>query len=145
MKQPEKILVPLDLSARSRVGVAYAAMMATAFDATLLLMTNVNMPELAVVQDYSATSGVVIDEASDALLREIASEFAPGAKIETVFAFRDFPADGILAVAEEQAADLIVLASHGRSGMSRWLLGSVAEKVSRAAGVAVTIVPSLDQ
>ncbi len=144
MKKPEKILVPLDLSERSRVGLSYAGMLAEAFDATLVLMTNLNMPELAIVQDYSSSAGGDTNDATDSLLRDLATELAPGAKLETVFAFHDFPADGILTVAEEEAVDLIVLASHGRSGMSRWLLGSVAEKVARAASTAVTIVPARD-
>jgi nucleotide-binding universal stress UspA family protein len=56
--------------------------------------------------------------------------------------FADFPADGILAAAEIEKVDLIVIASHGRAGMRRWLLGSVAEKLVRAADVPVVIVPA---
>lgn len=72
------------------------------------------------------------------------TSWPPGLATEIRFAFDDFPADGILAVAEAEGVDLIVVASHGRSGMTRWLLGSVAEKVARAAEVPVVIVPARD-
>lgn len=52
------------------------------------------------------------------------------------------PVDAILRAARELGADLIVLASHGRSGFARFVLGSVAEGVMRAADVGVLIVPS---
>lgn len=46
----------------------------------------------------------------------------------------------ILAVSAERKADLIVMATHGRSGLKRWVLGSVAERVMRAAEVPVLLV-----
>ncbi len=42
------------------------------------------------------------------------------------------PADAVLAYTDEQGVDLIAMATHGRSGWKRWVLGSVAEKVLRA-------------
>lgn len=50
------------------------------------------------------------------------------------------PAQRILEAAERHAVDLIVLTSHGRSGLSRFLLGSVAEKVLRHASCPTLIV-----
>jgi nucleotide-binding universal stress UspA family protein len=50
------------------------------------------------------------------------------------------PADAIVDHATENAIDLIVVGSHGRTGFSRVLLGSVAERVARQAPVPVTIV-----
>ncbi|GIV84495.1 MAG: hypothetical protein KatS3mg052_1502 [Candidatus Roseilinea sp.] len=49
-------------------------------------------------------------------------------------------ADAILDRAEEVGADLIVMSTHGRSGMERWLLGSVAEKVVRGAKTPVMLI-----
>ncbi|MGF1598008.1 MAG: universal stress protein [Acidimicrobiales bacterium] len=139
---PRRILVPLDLSARSRVGLSYAALLAAPFDATLILMTNVNLPEQAVLEEHAARTGCSADEAGPTLLRSVAEEIAPGITSAIVLRQHAFPANGILAVADEEDADLIVVASHGRSGMSRWLLGSVAEKVARVADVPVVIVPT---
>jgi nucleotide-binding universal stress UspA family protein len=51
-----------------------------------------------------------------------------------------YHADEILRFAEENAVDLIVMASHGRSGAQRWSIGSVADKILRAARVPVWLV-----
>lgn len=142
MKQPKKILVPVDLSERSRGAVEYAAMLAGPLGSTLTLVTNVNMPELAVLEEFAAREEIDIDDAGDTYLRRLADELAPGVPVESVLVHEDFPAEGILTVAAERGVDLIVVASHGRSGMTRWLLGSVAEKVARVADVPVLIVPA---
>lgn len=55
------------------------------------------------------------------------------------------PARTILTVAEERSVDHIVMGSHGRSGLARVLLGSVAETVLRRADVPVTIVRGNEQ
>lgn len=142
MDEPKKILVPVDLSERSRIGVAYAAMLAEHLGATLILMTNVNMPELAAIEKYAAAKNIDVGDAGEAQLMSWAEEMAPGVRAEAALVFHDFPAEGVLAVARRQEADLIVIASHGRSGMTRWLLGSVADKVARSADVPVVIVPA---
>jgi nucleotide-binding universal stress UspA family protein len=49
-------------------------------------------------------------------------------------------ADRLLAVLAGRQADLIVMATHGRSGLTRWVLGSVAERVMRAAPVPLLLV-----
>ncbi len=50
------------------------------------------------------------------------------------------PAQEIVHFAEEEGADLIVMASHGRSGVSHWAVGSVAEKVFRATNIPVMLI-----
>jgi nucleotide-binding universal stress UspA family protein len=54
---------------------------------------------------------------------------AAGVPCATKYVKDEFPADGIIAAAKEAGCDLIVMASHGRSGVSRLLLGSQANKV----------------
>jgi nucleotide-binding universal stress UspA family protein len=49
-------------------------------------------------------------------------------------------ADAIVSYADERHMDLIVISSHGRSGIGRWLHGSVAEKVLRGADCATLII-----
>ena len=51
------------------------------------------------------------------------------------------PYEKILQFAKEWSADLIVVGTHGRKGLSRLVLGSVAEKVARHANIPVTIIP----
>ncbi len=59
-----------------------------------------------------------------------------------VRAVEAFPADAILASAASQKADLIVMGTHGRSGLNRWMLGSVAERILRESPVPVLTVRS---
>jgi nucleotide-binding universal stress UspA family protein len=49
-------------------------------------------------------------------------------------------AEEIVHFAEEEKADLIIMASHGRSGISHWAIGSVAEKVFRATDIPLLLV-----
>jgi nucleotide-binding universal stress UspA family protein len=51
------------------------------------------------------------------------------------------PAETILKTAEETHADAIIMSTHGRSGLSRWILGSVTQKVLSAAGCPVFVIP----
>lgn len=68
---------------------------------------------------------------------EIAGEY--GADIET-YVINGTPASAIIEFAEEESVDGIIIGSAGRSGVSRMLLGSVAENVARKSSVPVTIV-----
>ncbi|MGN6398349.1 MAG: universal stress protein [Mucilaginibacter sp.] len=51
------------------------------------------------------------------------------------------PAEKVLSFAREWSADMIVVGTHGRKGLARLLLGSVAEKISRHSSIPVTIIP----
>lgn len=51
------------------------------------------------------------------------------------------PAEQVISFAEDHSADLVVVGTHGRNGPSRWLLGSVAEKIVRSCQVEVLTVP----
>ena len=53
------------------------------------------------------------------------------------------PAEAIIGYAKQSKCDLIVMASHGHPGLTRWAFGSVADKVLRASGVPVLIVRAL--
>lgn len=144
MTEPRKILVPSDLSTRSERGVAYAAMLAEHLGSELVLMVNVNLPERAVLEEMAGAEHLSIEEAAEAALRSVANEHAPSVSASFEVRFRDFPAEGILDVAASAEVDMIVIPSHGRSGMTRWMLGSVAEKIARSAEVPVVIVPARD-
>ena len=52
------------------------------------------------------------------------------------------PAEEILDYATQNKVDLIVMSTHGRSGVSRWVFGSVAERVLRHSAIPVLIIPS---
>jgi len=54
------------------------------------------------------------------------------------------PADEIRSFAEEQGVDLIIMSSHGRSGRSKWALGSISDKMLRASEVSMLLVKPTD-
>jgi nucleotide-binding universal stress UspA family protein len=144
MLEPKKILVPSDLSARSELGIAYAAMLAEHLGSELVVMVNVNLPERALLEEFAEAEHLSLEEAAEVALRRATTKHAPSATASFVVRHRDFPAEGILDVAAEENVDMIVVPSHGRSGMTRWMLGSVAEKLVRSADVPVVIVPARD-
>jgi len=142
MAVPTRILVPIDLSARSLLGLDYAATLAKVADAELLLFCNINLPERVALEEFGKTEDTDIEQAARQQLEHSAADRAPGTSVTVLIGFDDSPAHGILTSATEHEVDLIVVASHGRSGMTRWLLGSVAEKIARSADVPVVIVPA---
>ena len=62
-----------------------------------------------------------------------------GLMVETVLRTGDAALE-ILDYADERNIDLIAMATHGRTGLKRWLLGSVAEKVLRASNIPVLMI-----
>jgi nucleotide-binding universal stress UspA family protein len=79
-------------------------------------------------------------EAVDATLARAAEAFAAAGVPVDVYARRGDAADAILDVAEERGADLIIVGSRGTTGTSRFLLGSVPNKISHHAPCAVLII-----
>jgi nucleotide-binding universal stress UspA family protein len=76
----------------------------------------------------------------DATLAAAAAVFAAAGVAVDLYAQRGDPADAILDVAEEQAADLIIVGNLGRAGARRFLLGSVPNRISHHAPCAVLII-----
>ena len=139
-----KVLVPVDLSKRSELAIDLAISLVEAFDGELVLMSNVNLDEREALKDYAEAEHLTTAEAAEARLLALARQCAPNISSSVIVRFHSSAADGILHAVDDVKADSIVMASHGRSGMSRWMLGSVAEKVVRHANVPVTIVPARD-
>jgi universal stress protein A len=77
--------------------------------------------------------------AREALSARIPEELRGSVRVETVVG-QGAPAAEILRIAAEQQASLIVIATHGRTGLERLALGSVAERVIRAAPCPVLVV-----
>lgn len=147
-----KILVPTDLSPCSTRALQEAHGYASAFGAKLDLLYVWSAPTL--VAPEALITGVGIDEqplhqwlANGA--RELLSKFEGEAKragiaVNEAFCEAGEPAQAILERAERGAYDLMVLGTHGRSGLSHALLGSVAEKVMRRAPCPVLTVRTPD-
>lgn len=126
------IVVPLDGSRLSERALPVAAALAQSSQARLILVR-------AARGDSDAAQFDAIQEAQD-YLEVIARQLSwQGAPVE-VSVLTEAPADAILDVAELHQADLIVMSTHGRSGLRRWVYGSVAEAVLNHSHVPVWLV-----
>jgi nucleotide-binding universal stress UspA family protein len=101
-------------------------------------------PDPARLREHLATTGRddpvdLRTVAENILLRAGRDAEEAGVQYET-YDREDDPTEAILAVADEQAADLIVLGDRGLRGVSRFLLGSVSSKVSHHAKCSVMVV-----
>ncbi len=134
-----RILSPIDFDENSLAALDVAAQIARDNDGTVLL--------LHVVPMVIPASGMPVyvdiykgqEEVAREKLREIASKRLRGIKYELLTHMGE-PAGTILRNARRQATDLIVMATHGRRGFSRVLLGSIAEMVLREAPCPVLCV-----
>ena len=80
----------------------------------------------------------LLKEANDAV-KKMAEMFDPSLNVKTVVR-TGFPAETIIQVAEEEEAEIIVISSSGKSGIHRFIIGSVAEKVLKNSEIDVLLV-----
>ncbi|HEX6797367.1 MAG TPA: universal stress protein [Ktedonobacterales bacterium] len=138
------VLVPLDGSERAERALPVAERIARASKGRITLLQAVNMPlPVGAPYDTAALSASSIEqceaEATAYLTRIAGWPLLSGLQVETVVA-TGAPALVILDIAAEKGADLTVLCGHGRTGASRWVLGSVAEHVARQSPVPVFVL-----
>ncbi|MBE0545549.1 MAG: universal stress protein [Verrucomicrobia bacterium] len=133
------ILVPVDFSPRSRGATQYAAALAQKFDAALeLLFALEPLPADSMLERPQRTHGnKELARRAETMLRELAQTEVPSGIRVTTRVLRGKAAAEIIAAAQKQRSDLIVLSTHGYSGVQRLLLGSTAEQVIRHAPCAV--------
>lgn len=138
-----KILVPTDFSACSEQAARYAAMIAQAFKARVLLVHVVEpltygMSEAFNVSDHFVTLKAIAGSLLEEAHRRLAKRGIPvEADLLTGVPYRE-----ILQKSRRAGADLIVMGTHGRTGVEHFLLGSVAEKVVRLSSCPVVTVRS---
>jgi nucleotide-binding universal stress UspA family protein len=130
------ILVPLDGSPLAEHALPFAARLAAATSARLILSRVLPLSNLQPVEADLASA----DEARAYLLRVGDRLTAKGHLVERTTPWGE-PAAEILEQARSTQADLVVMGTHGRSGPGRWLYGSVADDVLRHALVPVVLVP----
>lgn len=140
-ERPQTILVPLDVSKLATLAVDYATMLASATGARLILFMAVGRDEKAALEEFASHEGITLDEAAEAHLRRVASDIGGDIDVERRYHHSDNPAASIVDFVTEHGISLVVMASHGRSGVTRWLLGSVATKVLETSPAPVTVVP----
>lgn len=138
----EDILVPTDGSEEVSAAIEHGFDLATKYQATV--------HALYVVDDSRGGSGLLNADSGSILarLREEGNravdevvERGANADIDVVSEIReDLPHEGILGYIDDHDIDLVVMSSHGRSGVSRFLFGSVTERVLRLTDRPVLVV-----
>ncbi len=134
----QKVLCAVDFSPSTTLTIETARQIADANKGTVILFHVVPMPIEAIGQPLIIEPLGGAEEDARKRLNRIASERLSHA-YEIVVVTGD-PAGAIIDAAQEQAADLIVMATHGRTGLSHFFLGSVAERVVRESSVPVMTV-----
>lgn len=141
----QKILAPLDGSEIAECTLRHLKTIGTGCNVLEIVLLTVVEP---VRQAYGIGEHMVRDArqkaedaAKDYLSRMAKDLEKDGARIETVVV-SGHPEEAILDYVEENQVDLVIMSTHGRSGVSRWLLGSVAQRVANHSPVPVLMVPS---
>jgi len=144
----KKMLVPLDTSEYAECVLSHVKDIATARAVPEVVLLTVSDMNYAPYTEYLDKKVV---KQADELAREKANEYLEKtkqslgltkSKVTTVVRSGQ-PADVILDYIQKNGVDIVVMSSQGKSGVSKWLLGSVAERIVRNSPVPVYLVPSL--
>jgi nucleotide-binding universal stress UspA family protein len=140
------IIVPLDGSELAAAVLPQAAELARALGAEVILFRAYHIPysayadeESLALANYDQLTVEMRDEATKYLEEKAAELRRLGVEKVSCVSREGRPADEIIALGRKTADNLIVMGSHGRSGVERWVLGSVAETVARHAAGPVLI------
>ena len=139
-----RIMVPLDGSPLAESVLPYVEELAQKMSLDVLLVQVVRPLHLFWMDHYPA--GVAeeheaVESHAKAYLGEIAARLAGGGLNVQWQLLVGHPATTIIELARETPHDIIAVATHGRSGISRWAMGSVAEALIRSTGDPVMVVP----
>jgi len=148
----QRILVPLDGSETSQLGLQEAIRVAKLTQGELRLFHVVDDLSFALAMDaYAGQTGDwlrALREMGSKLLedgRRVAQEAGVKVQVALHEKFNDGLPDAVAAEARRWPADLIVLGTHGRRGVGRFMLGSGAENILRSAPVPVLLVRPHEQ
>jgi len=144
-----RILAPTDFSEYSRDAIRYAHELAQTFGATLSLLHVVELPPY-LGEFTPSTMGEDLlgdlERQAGAELAQVLPQAQEAATEVTRSVVTGSPSLKIVETAEAEHADLIVMATHGRTGLSHLMVGSVAERVVRTAPCPVlTIRPAAEK
>jgi len=145
---PKRILVPVDFSKDSLNALAYAADFAQTLGAELLLLYAVEPIYYATPTDpfaVNANVATLIEEQrrmGEQQLARVGADLEKKGQGFRALIKSGSPSQVIIDTAKNQRADLIIMATHGRTGLAHMFMGSVAEKVVRTAACPVLTVRS---
>ena len=138
----ERILYPTDGSEGADIAVEHALELARRFDAPLHVLYAVDVTTLQVNDTFSGPMLDALEEEGKEHLKRVSERVARHDIDVTSAVVKGTPAHSIVEAAEND--DLIVMATHGRTGLNRFLIGSTTEKVVRTADVPIVTVPMAD-
>jgi nucleotide-binding universal stress UspA family protein len=139
----KKILVPLDGSQLAEAVLPHAEALAKSEGAEIVLLSVPVTPSLEFLSRSPGLANKVIKETEieteSYLDLEVAKLQKDGIKVTSIMREGPIP-DMILKVADEIHADVIAMSTHGRSGVQRWLMGSVADRVVHHSHIPVMLI-----
>ena len=156
----QKILVPLDGSKLAEIVLPHVEKIAGESDSVVILTTVTE--RIKALSDYVQTApdtgrlpivepvmkvpvavGKMQRQGQSYLNRIAKRLIKKGIRVETSVLLGR-PADELRSFAEEQGIDLIIMSSHGRSGRSKWALGSISDKMLRASDVPMLLIKPVE-
>ena len=136
----DEILIPTDGGPASEAAVDHAVGLAAQFDARVHGLYVVDTSGYPALDASTEAVHTALEDEGEAALESV-TDAAGDAEVPVVSELvSDAPYDGIIEYARANDIDLIVMGTHGRTGVDRYLLGSVTEKVVRTADVPVLTV-----
>jgi len=138
-----RLLVPVDFTETSDRALEYAVEFAKKFDAKVTILHAYQIPVYGFPDAVYVTSAELAAQISNAAQQRLDAlvDAQKTAGIEVNAVLRDgVPWEEINKVAEEISADLIIIGTHGRRGLARAILGSVAENVIRTSTRPVLVI-----
>ncbi|HVI93911.1 MAG TPA: universal stress protein [Anaeromyxobacter sp.] len=140
----KRICCPIDFSDASRAAMEVAADLARRFGAELVLFHAYPVPGYTFPDGSVVASPKMLQELADGAERHLEAwrrdaEVAGASRVEAAKVAGE-PAAEIVSFAREQGVDLLVLGTHGRTGLEHALMGSIAERVVRRARCPVLTV-----
>ena len=144
MLQPTKILVPVDFSEFTTKAIQYGSEFAKTFDAELLLCHVLELPFYPIAIGLgSAPPPIISDEVVPEIQKRLTA-LAEGLQESGVRAthavVEGTPFVEIVQLARDRKIDLIIMPTHGRTGIAHMIIGSTAERVVRKAPCPVLVV-----
>ena len=144
----KKILVPIDFSMVSKDALPWAASLAAAFDAELILLHVVEKFPIDYLLGPELMNEMItpLMKQGEAVLKEMAGSLSESTGQRVSFIVRSGkPFGEICRTAQKLSADLIALTTHGHTGLKRVWLGSTAERTVRHASSPVLVVRNLSR
>ncbi len=139
----KSILVPLDGSELAESVIPDVIELAKKMDAEIILARAFRLPLNDYNEGYGSDEGVwdmVRDDARNYLEEKVKQLKSKGAERVTSLLLEGYAAGSIIDLAQKTPQSLIAMCTHGRSGVGRWVLGSVTDRVVRHSGDPVLVI-----